>query len=49
VNREMDEIIPGYAFRKNSPISQPAIWFRKNTEDKAVYFLAENKNDPQGK
>lgn len=45
VNRETDEIVPGYAFRTNSPISWPALWFRQNVEDKVPHFSTVNIED----
>lgn len=45
VNRETDEIIPGYAFKTNSPSSRPALWFRQNVEDKVPHFSTVNIQD----
>ncbi|OCK92796.1 uncharacterized protein K441DRAFT_662410 [Cenococcum geophilum 1.58] len=45
VNRETDEIVPGYAFRTNSPSSRPALWFRQNVEDKVPHFSTVNIQD----
>lgn len=45
INRETDEIVPGYAFRTNPPSSRPALWFRQNVKDKVPHFSTANVRD----